>query len=79
MAVDYQARQTLVISYGALLRPEDRDRDWLRVELNGAVILNLAQAFYPTTPSQSKIGDNHIGASTSLAKFTGEMLEVRAR
>lgn len=79
VAVNYRARQTLVVSHGALLRPGDRDRDRLRVELNGVVILDLPQAFYPATPTQSKIGENHIGASTSLPKFSGIVLDVRPR
>lgn len=79
IAVDYRSVQTLAIAYGAFLSPSAKGAARLRLELNGAVVLDIPQTFHPTTAAQVRIGENHIGASTSGPRFTGEVLEARVR
>jgi hypothetical protein len=79
MAVDDRAVQSLTIACGALLPPGSAASERLRVDLNGINVLDLPQAFHPTTAAQARIGENQIGASTSEPRFTGELLEVRAQ
>jgi hypothetical protein len=79
VAVDYDAEQELRISWGPLLARSDPNRERLRVELNGVVVLDAAQTFHPAAPGQIRVGLNPIGLSTTEAAFTGQILAVAAQ
>jgi hypothetical protein len=79
IAVNYDAEQELVIGWGGLLASDDPRHARLRVELNGAVVIDVAQVFHPATPDQRAVGLNPIGLSTAEAAFTGQILAVSVR
>ena len=74
--VNLDAEQELIIAWGPLLAAGDPGRGRLRVELNGIVVMDVAQAFHPSTREQTTVGLNAIGLSTAETAFTGRILAV---
>jgi hypothetical protein len=68
---------TVVVELGSLatdgVAPKDRARLWV----NGAVVLDAAQALYAVKPEEIFYGENPHGMSTSGATFRGGLVSVR--
>jgi hypothetical protein len=85
---DYSQRQSIVVSDGALLPPDNpkvaalspAERNALRsridVELNGARVISNAADTYESTPEQVLVARTDFGSLTA-PEFTGQVLESR--
>ncbi len=86
IAVDASRQVRIRVSLGSLFAPslaamppaQARLRDWLHVEVDGAVVWSRPASFYPTEPKSIVFMVNDIGASTCEPKFTGEILEIES-
>jgi hypothetical protein len=76
--IDYDAEQTIWISFGGLLPAGHPKAGQVLVKLNGTVVLDQPYGFNVTAPGQIVIGENPIGLSTSEAIFTGDIFAVEA-
>ena len=66
----------LVIELGSL--GHDLPADRARLVVNGAVVLDAAQALYAVRPEEVVYGENPHGMSTSSATFRGGIIAVRS-
>ena len=66
---------TLVVELGSLGGGLPPDR--ARLVLNGAVVLDAAQALHAVRPGEIVYGENPHGMSTSSANFRGGIVSVR--
>ena len=51
----------------------------LTLQVDGRSVLDIPQDFYPSTLADVRIGLNFVGASTSVERFSGTLLEQRSR
>jgi hypothetical protein len=82
LELDPSAVQTIAVDYGALhpagesgAKGGDAIAGRLFIAVNGRPVVDAAQDFYPSDRKLVEIGDNMIGSSLAVPKFSGDILE----
>ena len=75
VAVDYANSQQLEIDLGSLYRDPSASRK-VSIRVNGVTVFSEDATAYPSTRKEVVVGQNTIGGSTTLPRFTGEILRV---
>jgi hypothetical protein len=89
IAVDYQKPQKVEVSLDSLfpsgvsageegpgVKAAVRSRHGIIVKWNGVLVLSEDAVAFPSKPSEVKIGENAIGGSSTLPRFSGQILSV---
>jgi len=81
IAIDPTVPQRIEVHMGSLHPPGSGGArtgpgSGLSVTWNGATVLTEDSEAYPSTPDHISVGENRIGASSALQRFSGEILEV---
>jgi hypothetical protein len=81
ITVDYQEPQTVEIRMDSLYpstaaEGEARAGHGVSVKWNGVLVLSEASPAYPSKPEEITVGENAIGGSSTLRRFSGQILSV---
>lgn len=74
--VDPAAVQVVDVDYGALHAGTDTPADRVVVRLDGRTVLDAPMGSHRCEPDTIVVGENPIGASTAVARFSGDVLQV---
>jgi hypothetical protein len=75
IAVDYQLPQSVEVGLSSL-NPASEGPKRVFVRWNGVGVFSEDAAAYPSRPDEVTVGQNTIGGSTTLPRFSGEILDV---